>query len=157
LKLPVAATVSRRVWLSRLLMAAAVAPVNGVTLADSVDASKKGQKKSEGVKKRAKPYIDGCKGDNGTPTVTVRPGGTTIACTGGDHGDWTCTVSSKTERCHKTLTNPPKKPLDDVSTTPTGGNEDPTVDGGSNASGGSAVPPGGTADPGGGSSDPVLE
>ena len=159
MKTAMTTTVSRRAWLSRLFMVAALAPVVGVRLADDVGADKKTKKQSRKDRLVAN-GVEACGLDGGTATVTERPGGTTVACSGSNNGDWTCTHSSKTSRCHKNLPNPPKAPLDDVSTAPTDGvHEDPT-DGGGDAGGG-RVPPSGAADhplePDGGGSDPVLE
>ncbi len=119
-----AVTVSRRAWLSRLLLATAVAPVAGVRLADSADASKKGKRKPKSIKQRVQVYQNACEtageAGGGTAEVTKRPGGTTVACTGSRAGDWACTVSSKTTRCHATRTTPPdSRPIAPV----TGGDE----------------------------------
>jgi hypothetical protein len=116
-----ATTASRRAWLARLLLAAAMAPVLGVRLADTADASKKGKKKATSIKKRAEVYENTCTAGGGTATTTKLPGGTTVACTGHKAGDWACTVHSKGSRCHATRTTPPQTPLDDVHTSPTGG------------------------------------
>jgi hypothetical protein len=157
-----ATTVSRRRWLSRLLMAAAVAPVLGVTLGETANADKKG-KKRKSIKERADAYRRACVADGGTATVEKRPGGTTVTCTGGTNGlgeevDWTCTVHSKGSRCHTNLTHSPA-PLagGGGAVPPSGGTEDPT-DTGANPGGGGGVDPGPGADPtGGGPGDPVLE
>jgi len=154
MKTALATTVSRRVWLSRLLVAAAVAPVAGLGLAGGVDASKKTKKQ---IKQRADEYKRACETGGGTATVTQRRGGTTVACKGSEGGDWSCTVSSGQDRCHANLPNTPTtRAGGGAAVPPSGGNEDPADDG-SNAGGGAAVPPGGTADPSGGSTGPVLE
>ena len=141
-----ATTMSRRGWLSRLLLAAAVAPVAGVRLADPVAADKKKTKKQ-----RVDAYKRTCELNGGTATIESRPGGTTVTCTGGKDPatgapqDWTCTVHSKGSRCHANLTNSPSSPLNDTTAPPTGGAEQPTS--GANPGGGGAVDPPGTADP----------
>ncbi len=153
----IATTISRRSWMSRLLMAA-VAPMVGATLASPVQADKK-KKKKPSIKERAEMFRSGCVGDGGTATVEKRPGGTTVTCTGGDlSGDWSCTVSSKTERCHANLTNSPTTHAGGGGAVPpSNGNENPTHGGGNNAGGGAHVPPSGGVDPTGGGSGPVLE
>jgi hypothetical protein len=153
-----ATTMSRRDWLSRLLLAAAVAPVVGVRLADPVAADKK---KKTAKQKKVEAYKRTCETNGGTATIESFPGGTTVTCTGGkdasgDPQNWTCTVHSKGSRCHANLTTPPTTPLNDTTAPPTGGVEQPTS--GANPGGGGAVdptggneqPPAGGANPGGG-------
>jgi hypothetical protein len=144
-----ATTVSRRRWLSRLLMAAALAPVLGTTVVPDVDA-----KKIQPIKKRVQNAREACEILGETATVEKRPGGTTVTCSDG----FVCTISSKKTRCFQTLTNSPA-PLagGGGAVPPSGGNEDPT-DTGANPGGGGGVDPGPGADPtGGGTGDPVLE
>ena len=156
MKTAMATTVSRRAWLSRLLVAAAVAPVVGVRLADDVNANKKDQKR-QSKQERVHKLVHGCAADGGTAKIEGRPGGATVTCTGGAGGDWTCTVHSKGSRCHKNLTHSPATNAGGGGAVPpSGGNEDPSG-GGANPGGGGAVPPGETADPDGGGSGPVLE
>jgi hypothetical protein len=62
-------TVSRRVWLSRLLLAAAMAPVMGATLADGVDAKVNTVKTKLSIKARVKNDRDICEIGGGTLTV----------------------------------------------------------------------------------------
>ena len=151
-----ATTVSRRGVLGRLLVAAAAAPVMGVRLADTVDASKKGQKKALSIKQKVDNIKEMCDFEKGTTTVTKRPGGTSVSCTGGEGGDWTCTAHSKGTRCHPNLTTSPAPTAGGGGAVPpSGGAETPT--GGAKPGGGAHVPPGGGVDPDGGGSGPVLE
>jgi hypothetical protein len=76
--------------------------------------------------------------------VTTRPGGTTVACTGSEAGDWTCTVSSREERCFANLPNS-TTPVTDPAAPPTDGNEQPSDD--PAGGGGAGVDPGGSNEP----------
>jgi hypothetical protein len=150
MKHAMATTVSRRGLLSRLLMAAAVAPVMGTMVVPAVDA-----KKIQPIKKRVQNAREACEIVGGTATVEKRPGGTTVTCSDG----FVCTISSKKTRCFQTLTNSPATKAGGGGAVPPGdnGNEDPS-DGGADPGGGTHVPPDGGVDPnGGGSGDPVLE
>jgi hypothetical protein len=148
MKHSMAATVSRRGLLSRLLLAATVAPVLGTMAVPEVNA-----KKILPIKKRVQNAREACEIVGGTATVEKRPGGTTVTCSDG----FVCTISSKKTRCFQTLTNSPTKPGGGGAVPPSGGAEDPTEGGGANPGGGAHVPPGGGVDPTGGGSDPVLE
>jgi hypothetical protein len=120
-------TLSRRGWLSRLLMAA-VAPVVSVTMTETVDADKKDTKKQRRearIKKEVNQFRKDCSAGGGTFTVSKKPGGTTATCTGGDYageeGDGTsCTFHSKGTRCFLVRTDPtsPIAPGDGGSTPP---------------------------------------
>jgi hypothetical protein len=158
MKHAMATTVSRRVWLSQLLMAAAVAPVMGATLAGDVDAKVNTIKTKTSIKYRVKAVREICEIGGGTAAVDKRPGGTTVTCNGGDSDGYTCTVTKKHNRCFTALTNSPASNAGGGGAVPPGGgNEDPS-DSGANPGGGAHVPPGGGVDPtGGGSGDPVLE
>jgi hypothetical protein len=134
-------TLSRRGWLSRLLMAA-VAPLVSVTMTETVDADKKDTKKQRRearIKKEVNQFRKDCSAGGGTFTVSKKPGGTTATCTGGDYageeGDGTsCTFHSKGTRCFLVRTDPtsPIAPGDGGSTPPISS----PVDGG-----GTAPPP----------------
>jgi hypothetical protein len=154
-----ATTVSRRGWLSRMLVAAAAAPVVGATLVSGVGAKVNTTKVRTSIRKRVQNNRSDCEAGGGTLTVETRPGGTTTTCTGGDLDGLTCTHSKKTSRCHTTLTNSPATNAGGGGAVrPGGGNEDPTNNSGAaNAGGGTAVPPGGGVDSGGGPGSPVLE
>ena len=154
-----APTVSRRVWLSQLLMAMAVTLVFGTTLAENVDAKVNTVKTNVSIKKRVKAQRELCEIGGGTLSVDKRPGGTTTTCNGGDSDGWTCTNAKKSYRCHRTLTHSPTIKAGGGGAVPPGdnGNEDPSDGGGTDPGGGAHVPPGGGVDPTGGGSDPVLE
>jgi hypothetical protein len=151
MKHAMATTTSRRGWLSRLLLAAAMAPVMGTMVVPipEVDA-----KKIQPIKKRVQNAREACEIVGGTATVEKRPGGTTVTCSDG----FVCTISSKKTRCFQTLTNSPATNAGGGGAVPPddNGNEDPS-DGGADPGGGGGVDPGWEADPGGGGSDPVLE
>ena len=143
MKHAMATTVSRRSLLSRLLMAAAVAPLMGTMVAPEVDA-----KKIQPIKKRVQNAREACDIRRRDVDGQTRPGGTTVTCSDG----YVCTISSKKTRCFQTLTNSPATNAGGGgAVTPSGGNEDPT-DGGANPGGGGHVPPGGGVDPTGGGS-----
>jgi hypothetical protein len=149
-----ATTVSRRSLLSRLLMAAAVAPVFGVARGDSADAGKK--KKRPSVSQRVQNAREVCEIGGGTLAVSEGSAGTTTECKGGDSDGWTCFISKTKTRCAMSLTQSPAPHAGGGGAVPpSGGNEDPTS-GGSHAGGGAAVPPSGGIDSGGGFG-PVLE
>lgn len=106
-----ATTLSRRGWLSRLLMAAAVAPVLGATLTERVHADKKDtkkQKREKRIRKRAQAEADAC---NQVPgqwgTINKRPGGTTVTCSDGQGPVYTCTYNSKGSRCRSHVISGP--------------------------------------------------
>ena len=108
-----ATTVSRRTCLSRLLLAAAVAPVMGAMLADTADANKK-KKKNKRKEAHVGISVSACENENGTVEVIERPGGTTVNCTDSDNGDWSCTHTSQSSRCyyeHTAPTDMPNQPL----------------------------------------------
>jgi hypothetical protein len=149
-----ATTVTRRVWLARLLMAAAVAPVVGVPLAETVEADKK---KRPSQKKRIGYARESCEAGGGTLVEqTHDSGGTTTECKGGTFDGTFCFHGAKKTKCHSAAPNLPNAGGGGA-VPPSGGNEDPTDGGGSNPGGGSHVPPSGGVDPDGGGSDPVLE
>ena len=60
-------TLSRRGWLSRLVLAAAVAPVVGATRIDTGEAKKKSKKLSK--KQRVEQYRRACEAGGGTADV----------------------------------------------------------------------------------------
>jgi hypothetical protein len=176
-----ATTVSRRGVLARLLLAAAVAPVLGVTRADNVAADKKKKKKPKitSVADRTDSQRFLCEEGGGKLAVQDGPegsGGNTTECKGGTDNGRTCINTKKSTKCSQALTSSPTKPggggavppsggVENPSgganpggggaVPPSGGNEDPT--GGANPGGGAHVPPGGGVDPDGGGSGPVLE
>jgi hypothetical protein len=157
-----ATTVSRRFWLSRLLVAAAVAPVVGVKLAEPVAAGKKKRKKPNigTVEERTanQRYVCETGDPPGKLAVLDGPGGSnTTECKGGEHDGDVCYNTKKATKCYLGRTqDPTTKPGGGGAVPPGGGNEDPTG-GGANAGGGAAVPPTGGVDSGGGSVPPVLE
>jgi hypothetical protein len=131
-------TLSRRGWLSRLLMAAVV-PVVSVTMTETVDASKKDkerQKAAKRVEKQSRTEAQFCRDQRGTPTTSKNAGGTTVRCEiPGEGNDYSCTFTKqkKVPRCfgipERTT---PIAPGDGGSTPPIGS----PVDGG-----GTAPPP----------------
>lgn len=136
---------SRRTLLARMVLAAVALPVAGVIGAGTASADRKTKKQ---IKQRAAIYKDWCEKGGGTATVTVRPGGTTVACAGSESGNWSCTVTSKSDRCFGTAAPSSSSPVTDAATPPTNGNEqpgDPTQ-----AGGGAGV------DPGGGNEQPAA-
>jgi hypothetical protein len=148
-----ATTVSRRSLLTRLLVAAAVAPVMGTAPAGPVNAGKK--KKRPSISARVQNVREMCELGGGTLAVSEGAGGTTTECKGGDDNGQVCFISKTKTRCAKTLTHSPATNAGGGGAIPPGdvGNEDPT--GGTNAGGGAHVPPGGGVDSGG--SSPILE
>lgn len=140
-----ASPVSRRAWLARILLATVALPVAGVIPAETVRADRKTKKQ---IKQRAAIYKDWCEKGGGTATVTTRPGGTTVACTGSESGNWSCTVTSKSDRCFGTAAPSSSSPVTDPATPPTHGNEQPGDS--THAGGGAGV------DPGGGNEQPAA-
>jgi hypothetical protein len=159
MKHAMATTVSRRAWLSQLLMAVAVTFVFGATLDGSADAKVNTIKTNVSIKKRVQAQRELCEIGGGTLSVSERRGGTTTTCHGGDSDGYTCTNSKKSYRCFQTLTNPPGTKAGGGGAVPPSDGADDGGSGGNNAGGGAAVPPGGGAedpnDPPTG--DPVLE
>jgi hypothetical protein len=154
-----AQTTSRVVTLSRLGMAVLVALLLGTMVISDVDAKGNSSKSNVSIKKKVNNLKEICDIEGGTATVEKRPGGTSVSCSGGGGGDWTCVASSKKVRCYQELTNSPATNAGGGGAVPPGdnGNEDPS-DGGADPGGGAHVPPSGGVDPnGGGSGDPVLE
>lgn len=106
-----ATTMTRRVWLSRLLMAAAVAPVAGLRLAEPVAADK--TKSSASVADRTASQRQMCEVGGGKLAVMDGPegsGGNTTECKGGANDGWTCINTKTTSDCSKQLTTPPRLP-----------------------------------------------
>ncbi len=137
MKIAMATTLSRRVWLSRMLLAA-VAPVVGARLADPVDA-----KKSPGSYQNA--FTKACRERGGTPK---RVRSRVVKCTFADGTVVECDFNHNPPSCTKALTNPPTKPGGGGAVPPSDGvNEDPTGTGGS--------PVGGGVDPSGGNEQPT--
>ncbi len=108
-------------------------------LVSEVDASPNSKKRATSIAKRAKAQADWCERVGGTATITVRPGGTTVSCKGGQGDGTTCIITSKTERCFQTAP-PPPSPVTDPATPPTNGNEQPSDN--TQAGGGAGVDPG---------------
>jgi len=161
---------SQTVWLSRLLLAVAVALVLGVTLADSVDATKKGNNTIASVKDRIQVQRDHCELlGGGELDVRRGKGGTRFTyCEGGSHGGTSCKhteeatqckceTTGKNGFCTQAVTAPPHAgvavpPPDGVLDNPTGGGGEP------NAGRGATVPPPSEADPGDGEPEqPILQ
>jgi hypothetical protein len=99
---------TRRAFLHRglLLSLAALSPLR-TRLVEEAAAEKKTKKQ---IKQRVALYEESCEKGGGETEPTVRPGGTTVTCTGSASGDWSCTVSSKAERCYESLTTSPELP-----------------------------------------------
>jgi hypothetical protein len=134
-------TISRRGWLGRLLVAAAVAPVAGVTLADGVNADKKSkrrQKDAAPLKERVRTQEALCQLGGGTlATQKHEHGGVTTECKGGDYGGNTCFHGKKKTMCHKAAPVPTAhrpwqgdQPIHDVEPEPAtdGGSTDPVME-----------------------------
>ena len=104
-----ATTMTRRTWLARIVLAAAVAPVVGLRVAAPVEAGKKKRtKKAQQASIDA--YKDTCEANGGTATGTTYRGGTSVACTGQTTEgttDWNCVVTSQGDRCYTNSTTPP--------------------------------------------------
>jgi hypothetical protein len=163
-----ATTASRMVWYLRLLLTLAVALVLGVTLADSVDATKKGNNTIASVKERIQVQRDQCELlGGGELDVRRGKGGTRFTyCEGGSHGGTSCKhteeatqckceTTGKNGWCTQTVTAPPHSGV--VVPPPEGALDDPTGGGGGpNAGGGATVPPPSEANPGDGESQPAA-
>lgn len=130
------ATTSRRIVLSRLVAAVAMAPVLGVTLTGTVEARKKGKNTIASIKDRVKWQQELCNNDGGTLDARELPSGTTIGyCEGGStdgtrckHTEQdttcTCTHTGKDGWCSSASTEPGQPGVADP---PSGGTlEDPT-------------------------------
>jgi hypothetical protein len=147
-----ATTASRMVWYSRLLLTVAVALVLGLTLADSVDATKKGQNTIASVKDRIQVQRDQCELIGGGELDVRRgKGGTRFTyCEGGSHGGTSCKhtedatqckceTTGKNGWCTQTVTAPPHSGV--AIPPPEGALDDPAGGGGvPNAGGGATVP-----------------
>ena len=152
MKQAMAATTSRTLWLSRLLLTVAVAVVLGAALADIVGAEKNTGRKPTSIAARVKDEKTRCESNGGTIQVTYQlpgadSGTATSTCTGGTHDGRECTHTKKSTVCTQPATHEPSlpySPLQDVVASPTGGYEDPI--------GGGATPGGGVGgvDPGSG-------
>jgi hypothetical protein len=106
-----ATTMTRRVWLSRLLMAAAVTPVIGLRFADPVAADK--SKSSASVADRTTSQRQMCELGGGKLAVMDGPegsGGNTTECKGGANDGWTCINTKTTSDCSKQQSAPPRLP-----------------------------------------------
>jgi hypothetical protein len=100
-------TMTRRFCLSRLLLAAAVAPMAGLSVAAPVGADKKKNVKGS-VAERAKSQQQLCELGGGKLAVLDGPnGGNTTECKGGDNDGWTCFNTTTTTDCSK------QQPADD--------------------------------------------
>jgi hypothetical protein len=161
-----AATASRTVWFSRLLLALSMALVLGLLVGPEVDAKKKGKDTIASVSQRVARERKICEGWYGTFTVvSQKPGGTTTKCEGSaiDSENQTCTFHSKGKRCHPnpTRTSQPESPLGGVVAPPSAGvHEDPTVGGGGGRqpSGGATAPPPTVTDSDGGEPvNPIIQ
>lgn len=169
-----ATTMTRRGWLARLLLAAAAAPVAGVTLAAPVAAGKKKKSKIGSVADRTVAQQVVCEANGGTLAVLDGPfGGNTTECKGGENDGEVCYNTTKTTQCYSARTQEPTKPGGGSAVPPSGGNEPPANDpplagggtgvdpsggnehpsdpgasdgGGSQAGGGAAVGPGDSAE-----------
>jgi hypothetical protein len=158
MKSTLATTASRTVWLSRLLLAVAVAVVLGATLADSVAAEKNTGRKPTSIAARVKDEKTRCESNGGKIQVTYTlpgadSGTATSTCSGGTHDGRECTHTKKSTVCTQAATHEPSlpySPLQDVVVSPTGGYEDPSVGGATPGGGAGGVDPGWTSDPGSG-------
>jgi hypothetical protein len=139
-----ATMMTRRVWLSRLLLAAAVAPVVGPRVAEPVAAGKK-KPKVASVSKRTEEQRVRCEivGGGQLAVLDGPDGGNTTECKGGSLDGLTCINTKSKTTCARQLTNPPsEKPGGGAAEPPSGGNEQPNDDG-THAGGGAGVDPSG--------------
>jgi hypothetical protein len=83
-------------------------------LTHDAHADKNTGKKPQSIADKANDFIGDCFSHGGEPSVdAVKPGGTTVTCTGEDGGSVTCTFTSKpTNRCYGTP--PSMQQFDDV-------------------------------------------
>ena len=152
MKHAMAATASRTVGFSRLLLALAVAMVLGSTVVDSVDAKKNHGRKPTSIADRIKDEKTLCEKNGGKIWVTHKPGSATSTCNGGAKDGRECTHTRKSTVCAPARTQPPAHggvtaPPSDAGLNPDGGD---TGGGGGNNAGGGAVAPPTEADPDGG-------
>lgn len=105
---------SRRTFLRRSTLALSTLVPLGSWLPHDARADKNTGKKPQTVAQKANTFIGQCFDGGGEPTVdAVKPGGTTVTCTGEDGGSVTCTFTSKpTNRC--TGTSPGVQQFSDV-------------------------------------------
>ena len=164
-----ATTISRRSWFSRVLMAAAVAPVVGVRLADSVHAGKK-KKKAHNITLRVEAERLGCEFGNPEHSGTLveqqhEDGTVTTECKGGDLDGRTCFHGKTKTKCHQQTQHVPTTNVTEGAVPATAGADPSGGTAGTDPSGGTTTggdrpwlsdPPILEPAPGDGS-DPVLE
>lgn len=66
--------------------------------------------KIQSVKQRVKINVSICEDMGGVATVTVRPGGTSVSCSGGADNGVTCVHSTKRTRCYTPHQAQPEAP-----------------------------------------------
>ena len=95
---------TRRSFLHTSAMVLSALVPLGSWLTQDARADKNTGKKPQTVAQKANTFIGQCFDGGGEPSVdAVKPGGTTVTCTGEDGGSVTCTFTSKpTNRCHGT-------------------------------------------------------
>ncbi len=154
-----AATASRMVWFSRLLLAVAVALVLGATLAGNVDASKKGKNTIASVKDRISAQRDYCELLGGGDLDVRRGKGATrfTYCEGGQFDGTSCKHTEGASQC-KCETTGKKGFCEQAITAPPDAGEPGPGGRANNAGGGATVPPPSDADPGDGEPEqPILQ
>lgn len=95
---------TRRSFLRKSALALSALVPLASRVSHDVRADKNTGKKPQTVAQKANTFIGQCFDGGGEPTVdAVKPGGTTVTCTGEDGGSVTCTFTSKpTNRCSGT-------------------------------------------------------
>ena len=95
---------------------AMVASLGALPIHDVVAEKNDGRYSKSDIKKLAKKAAADCISEaGGTPTISERRGGTTVSCTGGANGNYSCTYTSKGSNCFptaKTIPDVPNQPLE---------------------------------------------
>ena len=90
-----------------VVMGAGAVVSGGASLVPSADAAKRSKKS---ISRRANSQADLCESDGGSATITKRPGGTTVTCTGGAQDGKVCTYTTNGSRCYNTRQAAPGNP-----------------------------------------------